>query len=309
MAETGPVDPHLRALDPDAALAGLADALRALDGVAVRVQEPFAAHLPMRSGGPAELWVEVDDLDAMRQALRTTRAHHYAWSLCWPFEDRLVRDGGLAGVVVRPGLGFETCTLLPAEPGLPLRLLMGAATPWAAAARFADQQGPPAVLASWPGCPGGSYTRLDPTALEGLLCGLTYARGRKVERLDIAYGATPPPLTGTAVLLSVEVPLAFPAGTRAQHDRPVPPPLGTLFEPPDAFDLTRQLRAAGVVGSRLRAWRMAWSEPGTLVNLGGGDTRSALLLAKGIAEHVKKSRGVEPKLRLPVDGVDGPRSR
>lgn len=292
--------------DPEAALVAVVEELGSRPGVQLRRDEPLARHLPLRSGGPADLWIEVDDLDALKEALRVARQHNVSWSLCWPFEDRLVRDGGIRGAALRPGRGFERLRLLPADAHGPARIELGAAAPWAAVAACApDPSSPPAEVGTWPGCPGGNLPEAR-LGLEGLLWAVTWFRGRSVERTELPQGAVPPDVPKSAVLLSVEVPLAWPAGARRLKHRHRPPPPGTLFSAEEGLDIARQLALAGILGSRLRAWRMAHAEPGTLVAIAPGDTRSALLFAKGIADHVRKSRGVELQQRLSVDGVDGP---
>ncbi len=306
---TAGLDP--RRLDPDAVLDALAAELDALPGVAARRREPIAAHLSLRCGGPAEIWAEVDDATALRAALKATRAARKSWQICWPFEDRIVKEGGLSGVVVRPGRGFEGVERRPADGDGPDRLVLGAATPWAACAAIHDASapGPADVLRTWPGTPGATIRSGAVGMLEGLVCGLTWLKGRRTERVAVAFGAAPDPIPGTAVLASVEVPLRFPPGSRVVRDRQAPPPLGTLFDDPEGIPLRPHLLAAGLVGARLRSWRMARAEPGTLVNLGGGDARTALLFAKGMADHLRRSRGIEPAIRLQPQGVDGPRPR
>ena len=292
-------------VEPDQVIAAVAHGLARLPGVRVRTREPMARHVPLRVGGPADLWVMVADTEALAATLGLVRQHGQSWHLSWPFEDRLVRDGGQRGVIVRPGRGFEGVALLPADDQGPSRLRLGAATPWAAlAGALARIPGPArsplAHVATWPGCPGGLLSSGDPTLLDGLLHALSWYKGRSTERVVVEDGASSPVPSSSAVLLSIELPLS------PSRPRPLrrPPPTGTLFADDVPMAAAPQLRAAGLLGTRLHAWRVARAEPGTLVNMGHGDCATALLLAKGLAEHARKSRGVELQLRIPIVGSE-----
>lgn len=303
-------------LDPEAALDGLVRALAATPGVLLRRREPMAAHLPLRCGGPVDLWVEVADLPALRATLEATRQAGLPWRACWPFEELLVRDGGLRGVALRPGVAFQGATLLPEDGHGPARLRLGAAEPWAAArAALAlapgvdPQHSPLALVGAWPGCPGALLQAGDLAPLEGLLHAVSWVKSNRVERTVLTEGATPPPVPASAVVLSVELPLVSIPGARRPKHRAVPPPPGTLFGDDGPLRTAPQLVAAGLSGTRLRAWRLSPVEAGVLVNLGGGDFVTAALLAKGLADHVQRARGLDPTLRIPVVGVEGARKQ
>jgi len=301
---------HPALVDPEQVLAAVTAALGALPGVTVRRGEPLAAHLPLRAGGPADVWVVVEDRASLAPALGIIRQHSQSWRSCWPFEELLVRNGGLRCVVLRPGLGFEGLALLPADEQGPARLRLGAATPWSAVLAALSRVpalagGPLAELGTWPGCPGGLLSSGDPSVLEGLCHALSWYKGRGVERLVVPESAAPPSSPPSAVLLDIELPLT---GRRIRTRRS-PPPCGTLFADDGPVPSTPQLRAAGLLGTRLRAWRMAETEPGTLVNRGGGDCDSALLLARGMSEHARRVRGVDLQIRIPVVGSESSRRR
>lgn len=303
-------------VDPAAALTALAAALASTPGVVLRRREPMAAHTPLRCGGPADLWALVADERALAATLDAARQAGVPWRACWPLEDVLVRDGGLRGLVLRPGRGFEGAALLPEDQDGPARLRLGAATPWSAALaalRLARLPGPDAAtsplstVGAWPGCPGALMHTGDPAGLEGLCHALAWHRGRRIERTVLAQGAAPAALPASALLTHVELPLLAPPGARRLKHRPAPPPPGTLFADDGPLRAGPQLRAAGLLDTRLRAWRLARPEAGTLVNLGGGDFHTAALLAKGVAEHANRIRGIDLVLRIPTIGVDGAR--
>ncbi|NOY24707.1 MAG: hypothetical protein GXP62_02445 [Oligoflexia bacterium] len=124
-----------------------------------------------------------------------------------------------------------------------------------------------------------------------------------------------------AVTLCVEIPLVgSPDATRSKqrskprsklHPTPAPahPPPGGLFADDGPLRAGPQVAATGLLGTRLRSWRLSAVEPGTLVNTGGGDCASALLLAKSAAELARRRRGAVLDIRLPLVGFDGPPTR
>jgi len=78
----------------------------ALDRVArelrgeARGDEPMAAHTSLRVGGPADLYIEPDDLDDLRSALQTLQDAGVAYFVIGGGYNLLVRDGGFRGCAI-----------------------------------------------------------------------------------------------------------------------------------------------------------------------------------------------------------------
>ncbi|MCB9780000.1 MAG: hypothetical protein H6742_15655 [Alphaproteobacteria bacterium] len=308
--------------DPDAAADELCAALAETPGVALRRQEDLGGHLPLRVGGPCDVWAVVEDVEALAATLAAARSGGMTWRLCWPFEELVVRDGGLRGLVVRPGQGFEHSHLQAEDEHGPARLVLGSAAPWAtaSAARARAQhlapeadalRGPLSEVGRWPGCPGGLFAHGDISGLEGLVSAVTWRKGRRTERVVVPAAGVPAPLPASAVLLSVEIPLSWQAGSRRLRTRHRPPAPGTLFADDPPVRAAEQLKLAGLLGTRMRAWCLAPERPGVVVNQ-DRDVATAhdlLLLAKGAREHVNRHRGALLDTRLDVIGVAGSRRR
>lgn len=256
-------------------------------GAMLRRDEPLARHLPLRCGGPARFWVEVDDIDAMKAVLAAARAAALPVRVLWPFQDSLAPDGGFDGMVLRPGFGFGGVSAL--EDG---GLRVGATALWAAvAARW------PAV-AAWPGCPGGLFASGQADVLAGALRQVVYLSGSRQRVVPVGEDGAPPPLPPRAVLVAVVVDPARPPAGR-------PRPLGTLFHDappvgrataprPAAAELVR----AGLLGARLRDWRLPLERPGTVINRGQGTTRELLVFAHGLQSRAEKAVGSTLPIRL-----------
>ena len=282
-------------MHPDALLHDLGT----VPNLAPRPGEPMSRHVPLRVGGPADLWVVAHDLDALGAALKLARRHKVRWRVSWPFQDWVVRDGALPGLTVRPGRGFEGIERLA-----PDRLRVHAATPWAALAGLGG--GWWDELARWPGTPGGLFDDGEHLRLKGVCRGVRWFRGRSISDNPVEEHSAPPEAPRTAVLLSVDVGpgLMLYDGV----DGPLPPAAGSLFADPEVAGRRRPVRdlliAAEIPGARLRDWRLSPDEPGLVVNLGGGTARDLGLLAQGVGARMEKGRGIKLETRIPTLGRD-----
>lgn len=266
----------------------LHQALIDLPGVHVRVQEPMAAHTPLRVGGPVWLWAIVSDYTALYAVQRQAKRHKVRWRLNWPMERCIVRDAGFHGVIIRPGRDFEGAGRR--QPG---RVWLGAASPWAALTPVTRL-----TLSSWPGTPGGLFAAGDQDCLRGLGLTMRWMRGQKQHEHRIEPGDEIPALKPTEVLLDVELDEEQPTRRRLKP----PPSPGHIFEASGRTDPGELILRAGVCGSRLRDWRMTPEEPGTIVNTGSGNCHDLLMLVRGISERVKRTRGTTLNTRIPVFG-------
>lgn len=271
--------------------AELKNLLDEIPGVACRPEEAMAKHLPLRVGGPVELWVEVDDQSALQSTLSAARKSSVRWRIHWPFSDWLVRDGGLRGTVIRLGQDFEQISITEDV------ITLGAAALWGAL--------PPVLhggiwdaIRRWSGTVGGLFEIGRQAELSGLCTAMRVLRGGRVQCIEVEPGAAPPSLSENTVLLDLTLrrAAAAPSWTRP------PPTTGALFAEVADSEVGRELLKAGVCGTRLRRWRLSTVEPGTVVQLGGGSLADLQLLVKGIRIRVEKTRGVHLETRIPVLG-------
>ena len=274
--------------------------LAEVPGLFPRRGEPLCRHNALRTGGPADLWVVVDSPAQFAAVTRAASGCSVPISFDYPLSDRILKAGGLGGLVIRPGQGFEQLGWVEAsaeakaegEDG-PL-LEIGSACPFA---RAAGLGGTWAALSQWPGTPGAWLGGPRWAALSDFIDSIVILRGKTETVLRHEDAGRPPEPGPRALLKSVRMR----APESLQLHRP-PPPTGTLFARPAKLpgSLSAFLRDTGVVGSRLRAWRL---EPdGTVSQQGGGTADDLLLFAKAIKSRLHALHGLDPDVFLPVLG-------
>jgi UDP-N-acetylmuramate dehydrogenase len=279
-------------------VAELVAALGQVPGISIRIEEPLKRHLPLRVGGPVQVWAEARDTEALIAALRSARAQNVSWRVHWPFADWLVRDGGLAGAVFRLGMHFEAVSI--DDDGVHLgTAALWAALPSALTGPLWDE------MRTWPGSVGGWLEQGIDEALADCCTAFTVLQGGRVQTIDIDPTAGWPVLNKTAIPLRITLMRVPPTGLELLP----PPPPGALFGEVEDSTPGRELERAGITGTRLRRWRLASREPGSLVHLGGGSCKDVLMLVNGVRHRVQKLRGAKLEIRMPVLGNEPGRRR
>jgi UDP-N-acetylmuramate dehydrogenase len=281
------------------AAADLLERITGEAGFIVRPEEPLAQHVPLRVGGPVELWVEAEGEEALIRLIAHARAAGGRWRIHSPFSDWLVRDGGLKGTVIRLGQQFESIHL--AEDSISL----GAAALWGG---LPDELtgGLWDALRRWPGSVGSLFDQGSAEELTGLATHIDVLRGGRIVQMQWPTDGPAPALGENSILLRIHLRRAL----AARHWRIGPARTGTLFADPKDSSSAKELTRAGVLGTRLRRWRLSQTEPGTVVHLGGGSFKDLQMLVKGLRMRVEKTRGLTLETRIPVLGNEpGRRNR
>ncbi len=273
------------AVEAPAVEAPVARAVRLLGGVPAREEEPMARHLPLRTGGSFELWVEVPDEPALLAVVKAARAEKLALRPVAPFGDAMPPEGGLTGVALRLGVGFES--IREGEGGLwvgaavPLALL-GLRTGYVAFAR----------------APGTLADAWEDGWIAPAVARVRRFRSRGIEDLEVG-GATEvkpdPKSLVVAALLRPGVKVTPPPAGRAfrDHKRRNLPPLPTL------------MANLGLGGLRLGGAVLAEDDPTVLTNRGDATARQLRLLLQAARERVHTATGLELEDRVAPPGRSG----
>lgn len=303
----------------------LAKALAELEPGELRVREPMADHTTMRVGGPADVFVIPEDRQALSRVVRRLRDRKIPWLAVGNGSNLLVRDGGLAGVVlslkkldevdildletgrvyaeagvhmtklIRVGLehGFDQVWFLSGIPGT-----VGGAVRMNAGTRYGEiQQVIEAVTVMTPSGELKEVARADlrfsyrtlELAKDRLVVGATLRLGRgDAEELRAKHREVMGYRTSTQ-------PLALPS-------------VGSVFRNPPSPDPERPLAAGrlieecGLKGVRVRGAQISEKHANWIVNVGDARCEDVLTLIRLIKEKVKQERGVNLELEAKVVG-------
>ncbi|MSQ01858.1 MAG: hypothetical protein EXR71_08190 [Myxococcales bacterium] len=246
----------------------------------VREEEPIARHLPLRaSPGTFERWVEVADEPQLVATIRAARAERLAIRLVPPFHDALPPEGGVSGVALRLGAGFEGMERRGAH------WFAGAAVPLA---RLASVAAWPALAAAG-GCVGDA---IDEGWLVPAVLGVRRFKGRAIEDVDGAYVSEPRAMILGATLDTRVVLKPHRAGT-------------AFLEPGKRVALRATLARAQLPSLRLYDAALADDDPAVLVNRGEATPKQLRLLLQAVLERVRVTTGVELSERLVAPGRGG----
>jgi UDP-N-acetylmuramate dehydrogenase len=281
------------------------------DGVVVRYDEPLSRHVAWRTGGPCEVWLVVHRAEALLATLAACRAAGLALTILGAGTRTLVRDGGLAGAVVRLGTGFATARC-EGE-----RWDVGAAVPLPALVATAAAAGASGIedLAAIPGTFGASLA-LDAgpgAGWAGIVRSVrfvTRGRAREGTFADLRAAGPRALVLGASLRLSADHSSAVLARVRARRAGAVAlraawTPASSWYTAPARASLREVLGRAGLGDVRLRAAVIPAAAPELVVNLGGATTRDLMLLHHSAMERVRRECGVELAPRLQEAGRAG----
>ena len=252
-----------------------------------REEEPISRHLPLRGEGCFERWIEVADAAELLQVVRAARAERRVIRPIPPFHDALPPDGGLSGVALRLGVGFEQIGERPEG------LWVGASVPLALVGLrrgYASlRRAPGTLLDAW------EEGWILPSLLQ-----VRRLRGRGIE--DTTEVAADPKALLLGALIRPDIRLK-------------PPQAGAAFV--DArqrgMSTSEILHRAKLSGLRVHGAVLATgaapgepvSAPLLLINRGDARPRHLRLLLSAVLERVQAATGLTLTQRLPAPGRGG----
>jgi UDP-N-acetylenolpyruvoylglucosamine reductase len=260
------------------------DNLNSIDGIIAKSNQPLHHHLPLRVGGNVDCWVRCSSRKALLEALPIIRRH--SWRLHWPFQDWLVKDGGIKGCILRLEGEFEK--IVSGEGFIEL----GTAALWSQTTNLGNSA---VELQLWPGSVGSVLYGSDIKHLKGFNLEVEWVRGRSFETVTIAANQNFE-IPKTVVPTKIKI-----IGKRKRRNRK---PLGTGF----AFivdkkklpgELLRDLRLNTV---RLRNWKVSPFNPNQIVHIGYKEFEDVTLLQKALNQRISQIRKGSLQFRLPIIG-------
>ena len=289
--------------------------MRELRGEAQR-DEPLATHTALRVGGPADLFIEPDDLEDLRGAVETLRAERIDYFVVGGGYNLLVRDGGFRGCAISLRR-LDTLRPLPDA-----RLEVGAGVTNGMLCKVAAENclsgveflcGIPGsfggALAMNAGAHGGETLRQVESLVT--LCGGKIVT-RKGEELGFGYRylrLIPGEIVVSARLRmaeaerrDIEERMAGYLALRGGSQRVAFPSAGSFFKNPPGQQAWRLIDQAGLRGVQVGGAQVSEVHANFLVNRGGATATDFLALAALVKVRVQESCAVELEEEVRVVG-------
>jgi UDP-N-acetylmuramate dehydrogenase len=294
---------------------GLDRVVRELRGEGKR-NEPLSAHTALRVGGPADLFIEPDDLDDLRCALANLHAEGIEYFVIGGGYNLLVRDGGFRGCAISLRR-LDTLKPLPDS-----RLEVGAGVTNRMLCRVAAENCLSGVefLCGIPGSFGGALA-MNAGAHGGETLqrveSLVTLRGAEVvtrsgAELDFGYrylALQPREIVVSARLRmeeaersEIEERMAGFLLQRGGSQRVSFPSAGSFFKNPPGCQAWRLIDEAGLRGVQVGGAQVSEVHANFLVNRGGATATDFLALAALVKVRVQETSGVELEEEVRVIG-------
>ena len=284
--------------------------------------EPLSKHTTLRVGGPAQFWVEPSTESAFARLMTFARERGLPTFVMGRGSNLLVRDGGIAGLVIHPAGGdFSNVDVnlpkmeITAGVGVGLKRLSGAAAK-AGIGGFEWMEGIPGAVggglrmnAGAMGCETfDQVVRVRFLTPEGQVEEKTPAdfdvQYRDVPSLKKSY-ALAATFRGSRSEASEIQRLLDASVTKRKTGQPIAASAGCIFKNP-APDLPagKLVDELGLKNTRIGAARVSDVHGNFIVNDGGATAADVLALIAQIKETALRERGVELRTEVQIVGRD-----
>ena len=293
----------------------LIDALRAIGGERVLVNEPMANHTTFRIGGPADVLFFPASAEEFMSAQKLAAEAGAAVTMIGNGSNLLVRDGGIRGLVIAMGEPFSAIRVegrrICAQAGARLTKL----------ASVAQEQGLSGLefASGIPGSVGGGCA-MNAGAYGGQLSDVLVSaevllngrlRTMTKEELQMGYRTTLPLREG-GVVLSAEFELQEgdsqaildqmkELNARRRDKQPLNlPSAGSAFKRPEGYFAGALIEECGLKGFAIGGAQVSQKHAGFVVNAGNATARDVQDLLAHVQKVVKAEKGVElePEVRI-----------
>ena len=311
-------------------------ALAATFGDRPRRNESLAEHTTLRLGGPAEVWLAVENVSEFIQAVNLARQHNVPVFILGGGANLLISDAGVRGLVIENRSSrVDFSPQVDREPGQPVKLVADSGVALASLARRCAKRGLSGL--EWaigvPGTLGGAV--VNNAGAYGRDMAHTLGRAemlspdgervwQPVEWFEYDYRTSKlkrqPSLTPDGVeeraawiilraeLQMTSAPVAeieaqmseFTA--RRKASQPPGATIGSMFKNPPGDYAGRLIETAGLKGYRIGQAQISPVHANFFQNLGGATAAEMLTLIKTAQETVKDKFGLELALEIEVIG-------
>jgi len=263
-------------------------------------------------GGPADLFVEVQDLEELVRLLPFLKENEIPYFVLGGGSNLLVLDGGYRGVVIRLSSHFRKVEIHPNDSTC--EVVVGAALPLGALIRLAREYGfgEVAPIAGTPGTVGGGLKMNAGNAQVGLgdfLLSATVVTGdgRIVEipreRIRYSYRTSHFPPGSVIIegrfrfqredLSSARKKIDDYIRYRRQTQPLSYPSAGSVFRNPPEMPAAKVIEQLGLKGVRLHGAEISQKHANFILNLGGAEARDVLALIRLCKSLASRELGIQ----------------
>lgn len=282
----------------------------------VKFDEPMSAHTTFKIGGPADVFVDVENADEIKSVMRYCRENSVPLLITGNGSNMLVGDRGIRGVVVSVGKKMSKIEVdgerITAEAGA-LMSSVAAAALKAELSGFETLSGIPGTVG------GGIYMNAGAYGgeIKDVLETVTYidrdgsVKTAKAEELDLSYRHSMFEEGGYVILSCVlklkpgnadEIKTAMRDYSKRRSDKqPISmPSAGSTFKRPEGYFAGKLIQDSGLVGKSIGGAQVSEKHAGFVVNTGGATAADVLELIRLVQDTVEEKFGVrlEPEVRL-----------
>jgi UDP-N-acetylmuramate dehydrogenase len=293
--------------------------LRERLGTRLRVRFPIAPLTTFRIGGPAALFVEAEDDDALEAVGWAVAATGIAVAMIGKGSNMLVSDEGFPGIVVRLGRGYRwagrDADLLTAGGAMPLPALAGIAMRH----RLSGLEFGVAIPASLGGAikmNAGAHRRSMSDVIERVdVFGLADPGRRSLSATEAGFGYRRSGLPSDGIVVGAAVRLApgeeieiREAMEEAREWRRRTQPLaepncGSVFKNPDGDHAARLIESAGAKGLRIGGARVSEKHSNFIVADPGASASDVWQLIERVRSRVESHSGIRLETEVELMGV------
>jgi UDP-N-acetylmuramate dehydrogenase len=292
--------------------APLAQELRRISGVRTKVSEPLARYTSMKVGGPADVFIEVENAEALTRVLRTLHRCGTNFCLLGNGSNVLISDRGLRGAVIH--LAGEFKHVEWGEEGEIVWAKVGAAYAVTQLVREAARKGY-AGLEFAEGIPGtiggaiymnaGSYGSEFEKVIDQVDGFMREGKPIRLSRAEMTFTYRDSHLPADMVVTEVRLRLRREDSvkvtsrvrelvTKRKTSQPSGyPNSGSMFRNPPGDFAGRLIEAAGLKGKKIGRAQISERHGNFIVNLGGAKSDDVRQLMELARTEVRMRFGIE----------------
>lgn len=285
-------------------------------GENVRQQEPMNLHTTFRIGGPADLFVTPESMQAVAESIRICKETQTPYAVIGNGSNLLVSDAGYRGAIIQIGRNLNQVSVAGEE----IRAQAGAMLSVIAKTALAESLTGFEFASGIPGTLGGAVV-MNAGAYGGemkdvltevtVLTGEGEIRTIPAEKLELGYRTSLAAKNGWIILEAV---LNFQKGDaeairgrmeelKVQRVTKQPldlPSAGSTFKRPEGYFAGKLIMDAGLRGFSVGGAQVSEKHCGFVVNKGGATAEDVWNLIRAVQKKVQEDAGVklEPEVKF-----------